>query len=142
NYHEHVLEANADKTTFTDRYQGGIEEQGLFLKATTSLVGAREGVRIRFPERLTHHELELAVIIGKKTANVSEAGAMARVAGYAIALDMTVRGPEDRSMLKSVDSYSVLGPMLIADDALNPQQLNISLSVNGEVRQRSNTSYI
>lgn len=141
NYADHVAEANADQATFTDRYKGNITEQGLFLKAASALVGAAEGVSLRFPERLTHHEMELGVIIGKTAANVSQADALSYVAGYAIALDMTVRGPEDRSLRKSVDSYAVLGPWLVtADEIANVQQLNIKLSVNGELRQQASTA--
>lgn len=142
NYEDHVAEAKADKATFsTDRFKGNIEEQGLFLKATTSLVGPANGIRLRFRERLTHHELELGVIIGKIANNVSEADALSYIGGYAIALDMTVRGTEDRSQRKSIDTYSVLGPWLVtADEIADPQALDISLSVNGKIRQQSNTA--
>jgi 2-keto-4-pentenoate hydratase/2-oxohepta-3-ene-1,7-dioic acid hydratase in catechol pathway len=141
NYADHVAEANADRATFTDRYQGGIREQGLFLKAASSLVGASEGVALRFPERLSHHELELGVVIGKTASNVSPTEALSHVAGYAIALDMTVRGPEDRSLRKSVDSYSVLGPWLVtADEIPDAQALGIRLRVNGDVRQQAGTA--
>jgi len=141
NYADHVAEANADQATFTDRYKGGIKEQGLFLKATSALVGQAEGVTLRFPERLSHHEMELGVVIGKTAANVSQEDALSYVAGYAIALDMTVRGPEDRSLRKSVDSYAVLGPWLVTADAIaNPQKLDIRLSVNGELRQQASTA--
>jgi len=141
NYADHVAEANADRATFTDRYQGGIREQGLFLKAASSLVGASEGVALRFPERLSHHELELGVVIGRTAANVAPADALSHVAGYAIALDMTVRGPEDRSLRKSLDSYSVLGPWLVtADEIPDAQALGIRLRVNGDVRQQAGTA--
>lgn len=143
NYLKHVEEAAADKATFTDRYRGSIEEQGLFLKASSALVGAAEGVRLRFPERATHHEMELGVVIGKRASNVSPAQALSHVAGYAIALDMVVRGPEDRSFRKSIDSYAVLGPWLVtADEIADPQALDIRLSVNGEPRQCSNTAHM
>jgi len=141
NYADHVAEANADRATFTDRYQGGIREQGLFLKAASSLVGASEGVALRFPERLSHHELELGVVIGQTAANVAPADALSHVAGYAIALDMTVRGPEDRSLRKSLDSYSVLGPWLVtADEIPDAQALGIRLRVNDDVRQQAGTA--
>ena len=66
---------------------------------------------------------------------------MSCVAGYCIGLDITIRGPEERSLRKSVDSYSVLGPWLVtADEIQNPGELGLSLSVNGEVRQQSNTA--
>lgn len=141
NYADHVAEANADQATFTDRYKGEVREQGLFLKAASSLVGPSEGVALRFPQRLSHHEMELGVVIGKTAANVSVEEALDYVAGYAIALDMTVRGPEDRSLRKSVDSYAVLGPWLVTADAVgDAQKLDIRLAVNGEVRQQANTA--
>lgn len=143
NYLKHVEEAAADKATFTNRYRGSIEEQGLFLKASSALVGSSEGVRVRFSDRSTHHEMELGVIIGKRASNITPEQALSHVAGYAIALDMVVRGPEDRSFRKSLDSYAVLGPWLVtADEIADPQALNISLSVNGQPRQGSNTAHM
>jgi len=54
-----------------------------------------------------------------------------------------VRGTEDRSFRKSIDTYSVAGPwMATADEISDPANLNFSLSVNGEVRQKSNTKYM
>ncbi|MGJ7918266.1 fumarylacetoacetate hydrolase family protein [Massilia sp. LXY-6] len=141
NYADHVAEAKADQATFTDRYKGDIREQGLFLKAASSLVGPADGVALRFPERLSHHEMELGVVIGKTAANVTQAEALSYVAGYAIALDMTVRGPEDRSLRKSLDSYAVLGPWLVtADEIADAQALEIRLGVNGNVRQQASTA--
>lgn len=141
NYLAHVEEAAADVATFTDRYTGGIREQGLFLKAASSLIGCRTPVTIRMPDRLTHHELELAVIIGKTASNVLAADAFSYIAGYAIGLDMTIRGPEDRSFRKSLDTYSVLGPWLVTADKIpDPQRLEMRLLVNGELRQSTNTS--
>lgn len=141
NYADHVAEARADQATFTDRYQGEVRQQGLFLKAASSLVGPAAGVALRFPARLSHHEMELGVVIGKTAANVTPEDALDHVAGYAIALDMTVRGPEDRSLRKSVDSYAVLGPWLVtADAAGDAQKLDIRLRVNGQLRQQANTA--
>lgn len=141
NYADHVAEANADQATFTDRYKGAVKEQGLFLKAASALVGPAAGVALRFPERLSHHEMELGVVIGTTVANISKEEALSTIAGYAIALDMTVRGPEDRSLRKSLDSYAVLGPWLVtADDIANAQNIEIELSVNGVQRQKANTA--
>jgi 2-keto-4-pentenoate hydratase/2-oxohepta-3-ene-1,7-dioic acid hydratase in catechol pathway len=56
-------------------------------------------------------------------------------------LDITVRGPEDRSFRKSIDSYTVLGPWLTsADEVPDPQQLRLSVRQNGELRQDTSTS--
>jgi 2,4-didehydro-3-deoxy-L-rhamnonate hydrolase len=143
NYLKHVEEADAQREVFTARYRGSIEEQGLFLKATSALVGCGEGVQTRFPDRRTDHEVELGVVIGKPAANVPEQEAMHYIAGYAIALDMVVRGSEDRSLRKSVDSYAVLGPWLTtADEVPDPGNLSLRLTVNGEVRQASNTAHM
>ena len=80
-------------------------------------------------------------MIGKTTSSVSYENALDVVAGYAIALDMVVRGPEDRSFRKSVDTYAVLGPWLVtADEIADPDALGFTLTVNGEVRQQSNTA--
>lgn len=102
--------------------------------------GGFNGVTIRFPDRRTDHEVELGVVISRKTGPVAEADALCVVAGYAIALDMSVRGPEDRSFRKSPDSYAVLGPWLVtADEVGDPGALDFSLRVNGELRQAANT---
>jgi 2-keto-4-pentenoate hydratase/2-oxohepta-3-ene-1,7-dioic acid hydratase in catechol pathway len=140
NYTDHIAEANRQREVFTGRYSGTIEEQGLFLKANSALIGAGETVKLRFPERRTDHEMELGLIIGKKASNIREEDALSYVAGYAIALDMVVRGSQDRSMRKSIDTYAVLGPWLVtADEIADPSNLNFSLAVNGAVKQKSNT---
>src|SRR3984893_18541738 len=142
NYVAHVEEARRDPqiSVFHGDKPRTIEEQGLFLKASSSLVGPSEGVTVRFPARRTDHEAELGVVIGRKTGLISEADAPSVVAGYAIALDMVVRGKEDRSFRKSPDTYAVLGPWLVTADELgDPGALDFSLTVNGEVRQAANT---
>jgi 2,4-didehydro-3-deoxy-L-rhamnonate hydrolase len=143
NYLKHAEEAQAQPEVFTGRYRGGIEQQGLFLKAVSALVGPGEGVTLRFPERRTDHEMELGVVIGRQASNIADGEALDYVAGYAIALDMVVRGSEDRSFRKSIDTYAVLGPWLVtADEIRDPSNLAFSLSVNGELRQASNTKFM
>ena len=140
-YRDHVSEADEQREVFGGRYLGSIEEQGLFLKATSALVGPGEGVRLRFPERRTDHEMELGVVIGRQASDIRKEEALDYVAGYSIALDMVVRGTQDRSFRKSIDSYAVLGPWLVtADEVADPQNLDFFLAVNGEVKQKSNTS--
>lgn len=141
NYTDHIAEANRQRDVFGHRYSGTIEEQGLFLKANSALIGASETVKLRFPERRTDHEMELGLVIGKKASNIRLEDALSYVAGYAIALDMVVRGTQDRSMRKSIDTYAVLGPwMITADEIPDPTRLDFSLAVNGEVKQKSNTA--
>jgi len=120
-----------------------ILEAGMFLKANSALVGPSEGVTVRFPERRTDHEVELVMVIGTAGSDISQAKALDHVAGYCLGLDMTVRGREDRSFRKSVDGYAVLGPWFVtADEIPDPDAVPISLTVNGEKRQDSNTSQL
>ena len=140
NYADHLTEAQADPATFAPAQVKRIHEIGLFLKATSSLVGCSDGITVGKPDRRTDHEVELAVVIGRTASGVSRDAALDHVAGYAIGLDVTVRGPEERSLRKSLDSYSVLGPWLVtADEVGDPGALDLSLQVNGETRQRANT---
>jgi 2-keto-4-pentenoate hydratase/2-oxohepta-3-ene-1,7-dioic acid hydratase in catechol pathway len=120
-----------------------IGEAGMFLKANSALIGPAEGIPIRFPERRNDHEAEIVMVIGKTGSDIPRARALDYVAGYCLGLDMTVRGREDRSFRKSIDGYAVLGPwMVTADEIADPDSLPISLTVNGETRQNSNTNML
>lgn len=141
NYRKHLEEALADKGIHHGNLVQEIHKAGMFLKATSSLAGAGEGVKLVHLERRNDHEVELAVIIGRKAKNVSANEASQHVAGYCIALDMTIRGPEERSLRKSPDSYCVLGPWLVTrDEIADPGSLSLRLEVNGAVRQDAHTS--
>lgn len=141
NYEKHLKEVLGDPNIHHNNQIGEIQRVGLFLKANSSLVGASEGVALRKRDRRNDHEVELAVIIGKEAGNVSRADALQYVAGYSIGLDITIRGPEERSLRKSPDTYTVLGPWLVTSDELSdPDALDLSIKVNDEVRQKSNTS--
>ena len=145
NYHKHLVEVRSDADLHHDNpsHTLTIQSAGLFLKATSSLVGAGEGVAVRMPHRRTDHEIELAFVIGREARHVSAAVALEYVAGYSIGLDITIRGSEDRSFRKSCDSYSVLGPWLVtADEISDPGSLDLEISVNGERRQKSNTRHL
>lgn len=142
NYRKHVQEVRDDPALHNNNpaLKQSIDTMGLFLKATSSLVGAGEGIALRKLDRRNDHEVELAFVIGKSGNNIPAQQAMQYVAGYSIGLDITIRGPEDRSFRKSPDTYSVLGPWLVTSDEIeNPGELDLSISVNGEVRQKSNT---
>jgi 2,4-diketo-3-deoxy-L-fuconate hydrolase len=140
NYLAHLEETIADPKTFSRAHVVRIQESGLFLKATSSIVGVSGGVALRFPGRRSDHEIELAVVVGKPGSNIAEADALSHIAGYTLGLDMTLRGPEERSFRKSIDSYTVLGPWLVtADEFGDPSDVGISIAVNGEVRQKART---
>jgi 2-keto-4-pentenoate hydratase/2-oxohepta-3-ene-1,7-dioic acid hydratase in catechol pathway len=142
NYQLHIDEGYADPELRQGRPAlGTIDTLGLFLKANSSLVGPGTPIKLGDPDRRHDPEAELGVVIGRKCRNVSEADALDYVAGYAVAVDAVVRGPEDRSLRKSLDTYSVLGPWLTTKDEIaDPADLVVSLSVNGEQRQRAHTS--
>lgn len=117
-----------------------ISEWGLFLKANSALCGPAAGVRRRFPDARTDHEVELAVVIGREGSDIPAHTAMSYVAGYCIGLDVTLRGPQFQCFRKSIDSYAVVGPWLVtADEIADPGHLAMSLSVNGEIRQSAST---
>jgi 2-keto-4-pentenoate hydratase/2-oxohepta-3-ene-1,7-dioic acid hydratase in catechol pathway len=142
NYKKHLEEVAADPNLHHENaaHVQAIHQSGLFLKATGSIVGPSQGVAIRHLDRRTDHEVELAVVIGKRAKSVMRQDALSFVAGYCIGLDITVRGPEERSLRKSIDTYTVLGPWLVTPDELpDPSGLELSISVNGELRQHANT---
>jgi 2-keto-4-pentenoate hydratase/2-oxohepta-3-ene-1,7-dioic acid hydratase in catechol pathway len=145
NYQKHLDEVRGDSQIHHGNvaHTITIQSAGLFLKATSSLVGPGEGVALRKLDRRTDHEVELAFVVGKEARSIAAANALEYVAGYAIGLDITIRGSEDRSFRKSPDSYSVLGPWLVtADEIPDPGSLDLQISVNGEQRQKSNTRYL
>ena len=109
---------------------------GLLFKMTNASAGPSDGITLRWPERVTFHEMEIAIIIGKQCLGITAAEALAHVAGYAIGLDMTMQGGEFDSFCKSFDTYGVIGPWLVtADEIPDPSILNYELKVNGEARQ-------
>jgi 2,4-didehydro-3-deoxy-L-rhamnonate hydrolase len=141
NYRAHIAEMSADKTVNNSKFSRDIGKDGLFLKANSALVGPSAGVALRFPERRNDHEVEFVVVIGREGSDIPEERALDHVAAYTLGLDMTLRGSEDRSFRKSIDSYAVLGPWLVtADEIADPDNVDFSLRVNGEVRQDANTS--
>jgi 2-keto-4-pentenoate hydratase/2-oxohepta-3-ene-1,7-dioic acid hydratase in catechol pathway len=146
NYRKHIEEMSKVAEAHVGgvrRFSTDIGEAGIFLKANSSLVGPSEGVPIRFPDKRNDHEIELVLIIGREGSRIPREKALDYVAGYSLGLDMTVRGPQDRSFRKSCDGYSVLGPWIVtADEIADPDNVPLSLSVNGETRQDTNTSYL
>jgi len=142
NYQKHLNEVIADPNLHhqNQAHMQAIRQSGLFLKATSSIAGPSQGVVIRHADRRTDEEVELAVVMGRHAQAVPAADALGYVAGYCIGLDITVRGPEERSLRKSVDSYTVLGPYLVtADELPDPSKLDLQITVNGELRQKANT---
>lgn len=109
---------------------------GFLFKMTSAAAGEGDGVQVRWTDRTTLHEPELAMVIGRQCTNVSEAEALDYVAGYTCALDMTMKEEKEFfTFCKSFDTYGVLGPALVtADEISNPSELGYKFWVNGELK--------
>jgi 2,4-diketo-3-deoxy-L-fuconate hydrolase len=141
NYRKHIEESRADAGIHFGNEVSAIDRYALFLKATSSVVGAGEGIEIHHDDgRRTDHEVELALVIGRQARHVPLEQALSCVAGYLIGLEITIRGTEDRSWRKSLDTFTVLGPWLVTADAFgDPEAVDLRIAVNGETRQDANT---
>ena len=143
NYQLHLDESRADTQINFGTQVKTIADYGVFLKAPSSMIGAGEAVVADWPDRRIDHEIELALVIGRKGFRIAEADALSHVAGYMIGLDMTIRGTEDRSFRKSLDTFTVFGPHIVtADEIGDPGKLDFEIKVNGESRQKSNTGLL
>lgn len=143
NYHKHQQEMGGESGVYKDRQILTAEVRKGFLKAATSIVGPDGAVELPWSDRRFDHEAEIGVIIGKPASRVSAEDALDYVFGYTPLLDITLRGEEDRSFRKSFDTFTPIGPFIkTADEVANPETLDFWLTVNGEERQRSNTSYL
>jgi 2-keto-4-pentenoate hydratase/2-oxohepta-3-ene-1,7-dioic acid hydratase in catechol pathway len=121
------------------------KEPIVFHKTLTSMQGANDDVMLPKGSKKTDWECELGIVIGTLARNVSKKDALAHVAGYCIVNDVSERewqlehGPTwDKG--KGFDTFGPIGPWLVtADEAGNPDKLDMWLDVNGEARQRGNT---
>jgi 2-keto-4-pentenoate hydratase/2-oxohepta-3-ene-1,7-dioic acid hydratase in catechol pathway len=138
NYHAHIDEMKAGTGLISKFDASG---QGFFLKANSSLSGPNDSIVLPdLPDREIHHECELAIIIGKGGRGISRERALEHVFGYSCLIDVVVRGKEERVMRKSFDSFCPMGPYLTtADEVPRYDDIDIELSVNGELRQKANT---
>ena len=143
NYAAHIDESKQDAGIAHGRNVTSIGDWGMFLKAGSSLIGCSDDIVLRFADRRNDHEVELGVVIGSVCKQVKAVDAMAHIAGYTIAFDMTLRGKEFQCFRKSIDTYSVLGPWMVTPDEIaDPNQLDLWLKVNGQMRQQSNTRHL
>lgn len=134
NYREHILEMGRDLPT----------NPVLFAKFANTVIGPEDNIPFYPISEQLDYEAEFAVIIGKQARNVSEEDALNCVAGYTIANDVTYRDLQRRTLQwlqgKTVDGSAPMGPWMVTTDELtNPSGLGVILSVNGEIRQKTNT---
>lgn len=117
----------------------------LFNKYNNTLVGHGDDIPLPDDSEQVDYEAELAIVIGRKAKKVSKDESLDYVFGYCNANDLSARDLQFRSsqwlLGKCLDGFCPLGPYLVtADEIPNPNALQISCTVNGEVRQNSNTS--
>jgi 2-keto-4-pentenoate hydratase/2-oxohepta-3-ene-1,7-dioic acid hydratase in catechol pathway len=114
----------------------------IWFKAPTSLLRHEGTIEIAFPEHKTDFEVELAIVIGARAKNVSQAQALDHVFGYTIGEDISDRDLQSSekqfARAKSFDTYSPVGPFVYAD--VDVSDLPITLRQNGEVKQEARTS--
>ncbi len=120
-------------------------EPVMFMKALSSLTGPNDEVMLPGDSTHSDWEVELGVVIGKTCRYVEEADALDHVAGYTIANDVSERFNQKQrgsqwSKGKGHDTFCPVGPWLVTPDELgDPQNLDMSLDVNGERMQTGNT---
>ena len=117
----------------------------LFMKANSAIVGPNDTVRLPRGSVRSDWELELGVVIGKAAKYVSKEDALDYVAGYCIVNDVSERNFQQKltgqwTKGKSCDTFGPTGPWLVTKDEIaDPQNLDMSLDVNGERRQTGNS---
>jgi 5-oxopent-3-ene-1,2,5-tricarboxylate decarboxylase / 2-hydroxyhepta-2,4-diene-1,7-dioate isomerase len=138
NYALHAKEGNA----------AGPTEPIIFMKAGSSVIGPEETILLPGGMGRMDHEVELAVIIGRRATAVKKKEAMNYVAGFTVLNDVTARELQNKDLeqrhpwfrSKSFDTFTPMGPWIVTtDDIATPIRLNLECRVNGKVRQKANT---
>ncbi len=135
NYADHAKELGLDTPT----------APVLFFKPLTSLIGhGAKVVRPRGAEQL-HYEVELGVVIGKRCRKVKASDAASVIRGYTVGNDVTARDyitnyyrPPVKA--KGYDTFGPLGPWVVEDEDIDPDNVQLRAYVNGELRQEGHTS--
>ena len=133
NYVDHAKESNMEIPT----------SPVLFSKFNNTLAAHNQTIRLPKNAEKFDYEVEMVIVIGKEAANVSKDEALSYVFGYTVGNDLSARDLQFRSgqwlLGKTCDHFGPIGPYLVTADELDPTNLNIQCSVNGEVRQSANT---
>ncbi|HEY1092054.1 MAG TPA: fumarylacetoacetate hydrolase family protein [Burkholderiaceae bacterium] len=136
NYRDHAIEAGLPIPA----------EPIIFMKATTAINGPNDPVRLPPGSQKADWEVELGVVIGRRASHISDAEALAHVAGYCVVNDLSERayqlergGTWDKG--KGCDTFAPIGPWLVTrDEVRDPQALELWLDVNDQPRQRGSTA--
>jgi 2-keto-4-pentenoate hydratase/2-oxohepta-3-ene-1,7-dioic acid hydratase in catechol pathway len=143
NYVEHVAESARALDTAKDLPKQPI----IFSKPPTSVIGPGEA--IEHNRNITQQldwEVELAVVIGRTARRVTEAEALSYVFGYSVLIDISARDNRRAGQWiysKGQDTYAPFGPCIVtADEIGDPHRLDLWLTVNGVMKQKSNTRHM
>ena len=135
NYSDHAKELGADIPS----------EPVVFMKATSSLTGPFDDIRLPRDSTRTDWEVELAIVIGDAASYVSEEDAINHVAGFSTFIDLSERDFQNKrggqwTKGKSCDTFGPLGPWIVTrDEIMAPQRLSLWLEVDGRRKQYGNT---
>ncbi len=138
NYAEHIRELGnevPDRPVF-------------FMKPASSVISAGGSIVIPAYSQDCQHEVELAVLIGRTIKGIAATEALSAVAGYGVAIDLTLRDVQNElkskglpwEVAKAFDTACPLSDFVAGDTVHDPQNLAISLRVNGQVRQDASTA--
>ena len=136
NYSDHAAETGAEAPP----------EPILFQKATSAIIGPNDDVEIPKNSNATDWEVELGIIIGKKAKYIAEGTSQDYIAGYCVVNDVSERDFQAKragqwTKGKSCDTFGPIGPYLVTKDEVNdPQNLTMTLDVNGQRMQTGNTN--
>ena len=135
NYREHAEEQDKEAP----------KEPKVFLKPPSAIIGPEDDIVLPSFCRHADPEVELAIVIGKPTRNVSATRARRHIAGYTILNDVSERSMQKKdvqySRAKGIDTFCPIGPTVVTKDELpGADDLPIRLSVDGELRQQARTS--
>jgi len=132
NYRDHALEMGEELPDCPK----------IFMKPSTAVIGPMDDIVIPESSKRVDYEAELALVVKRKAKRVAPEEAADYILGYCCFNDVTARDLQridgQWTRAKSFDTFAPLGPAI--DTSVSPEALEISLRVNGELRQRSNTS--
>ena len=133
NYVDHAKESNMDIPTYPV----------LFSKFNNALAAHHQAISLPEDAKKFDYEAELVIVIGKEASKITKEEALSYVFGYTVGNDFSARDLQFRSgqwlLGKSCDDFAPIGPYLVTSDEINPRNLDITCTVNGELRQSANT---
>jgi len=135
NYSDHAKETGAKVPT----------EPIVFMKATSSINGPNDDIKISKDSKKLDWEVELGIVIGKNLKNITEAESPEHILGYCLVNDISEREWQIEKLGqwvkgKSNDTFGPIGPYLVTKDEISDiNNLNLSLDVNGKRMQTGNS---